>query len=73
MHNFEGARALMLEYHAGVQVADGAALAAEVAALLGDGAYRGAMGAAGRRAVEGNRGALARLLAVLDTAVPPAG
>jgi len=31
------------------------------------------MGAAGRRAVEGNRGALARLLAVLDTAVPPAG
>lgn len=67
MHNFEGARSLLLEHEAAVQVTDGAALAAEVAQLLGDPARRARLGDAGRAAVAGNRGALTRLLTILDS------
>ncbi|MDE2150084.1 MAG: lipid IV(A) 3-deoxy-D-manno-octulosonic acid transferase [Gammaproteobacteria bacterium] len=66
MFNFDGARRLLLETGAALQIADAAQLAAEVAALLGEPQRRTTMGAAGRRAVAGNRGALARLLRLLD-------
>ena len=66
MHNFMAARDLLLEAQAALQVADAAGLAAQLAALLGDPARRTTMGAAGRAAVAANRGALQRLLALLD-------
>lgn len=66
MHNFEAARSLLLECQAAVQVADAAALATEVAQFLGDPARCARLGDAGRAAVAGNRGALARLLAIMD-------
>jgi 3-deoxy-D-manno-octulosonic-acid transferase len=66
MHNFIAARDLLLEAQAALQVADAEGLAAQLAALLGDPARRAAMGAAGREAVAANRGALQRLLALLD-------
>lgn len=66
MHNFIAARDLLLEARAALQVSDADALAAQLAVLLGDPARRAAMGAAGRDAVEANRGALQRLLALLD-------
>ncbi len=66
MHNFEGARNLLLDCEAAVQVADGTALAAQVSQLLGDPARRARLGEAGRNAVAANRGALQRLLHILD-------
>jgi len=66
MHNFMAARDLLLEAQAALQVADAAGLAAQLAALLGDPERRAAMGVAGREAVAANRGALQRLLALLD-------
>jgi 3-deoxy-D-manno-octulosonic-acid transferase len=66
MHNFIAARDLLLEAQAALQVADADALTVQLAALLGDPARRAAMGAAGREAVAANRGALQRLLALLD-------
>lgn len=66
MHNFLAARELLLSRGAAIEVEDGAALAAEVGALLVDEARRDRMGAAGEHAVAGNRGALRRLLAQLD-------
>lgn len=66
MHNFEQARALLLERGAAVQIADAPMLAAEAAVLLADAPRRAAMGAAGAAAVAGNRGALERLFALLD-------
>jgi 3-deoxy-D-manno-octulosonic-acid transferase len=66
MHNFIAARDLLLAVGAAQEVANAAALAATVAQLLGDGARRTAMGAAGRAAVDANRGALARLLALIE-------
>jgi 3-deoxy-D-manno-octulosonic-acid transferase len=65
MHNFIAARDLLLGAQAAVQVADAAELAAELEALLREPARRAAMGEAGRLAVEANRGALQRLLALL--------
>ena len=47
-------------------VPDGAAVAAEVVLLLADPAARQGRGAAGQTAIEANRGALDRLLAVVD-------
>ncbi len=70
MHNFESARDLLLECRAAVQVENGAALVSELAQLLGDPQRRAEMGDAGRHAVEGNRGALSRLLAIIDKTRP---
>ncbi len=49
-------------------VHDAPALAAVVGELLADPAARTTMGASGRKAVEDNRGAVARLMAVPRTA-----
>jgi 3-deoxy-D-manno-octulosonic-acid transferase len=65
MHNFIAARDLLLETGAAQQVNDAAALAPAVLALLRDAPRAAAMGAAGARAVAANRGALARLQALL--------
>lgn len=62
MFNFFDARRLLLEVGAGREVPTPGALAAEVAALLATPTRRAAMGAAGREAIETNRGAVARLL-----------
>ncbi|MCK9195113.1 MAG: 3-deoxy-D-manno-octulosonic acid transferase, partial [Nevskia sp.] len=67
MHNFAAARSLLLECSAALEVADTPALAAEVGVLLSDATKRAAMGAAGIAAVTGNRGALQRLLTLLDS------
>jgi len=67
MHNFAVARGLLLERGAALEVADTPALAAEVGVLLSDATKRAAMGAAGIAAVTGNRGALQRLLTLLDS------
>ncbi|HUP91531.1 MAG TPA: lipid IV(A) 3-deoxy-D-manno-octulosonic acid transferase [Solimonas sp.] len=68
MHNFVAARDLLLADQAALQVGDATDLAAQVLALLRAPEQRARMGAAGRRAVDANRGALQRLLAVLDAA-----
>ena len=65
MHNFVAARDLLLERQAAIGIADAAELAPVLAALFDDGARRAAMGAAGKAAVEANRGALQRLLQLL--------
>jgi 3-deoxy-D-manno-octulosonic-acid transferase len=65
MHNFIAARDLLLETGAAEQISDAAALAPAVLALLRDVPRAATMGAAGARAVATNRGALARLLALL--------
>lgn len=69
MHNFAAARELLLERGAAIEVEDVPSLAAEVGVLLGDAERRAAMGEAGAAAVAGNRGALARLLGLLDRPV----
>jgi 3-deoxy-D-manno-octulosonic-acid transferase len=66
MDNFVAARELLLEKHAAIEVADAARLAEELAVLLADTERCAAMGVAGAHAVAGNRGALKRLLAILD-------
>lgn len=65
MHNFIAARELLLQAGAAFEV-DDATLAATVAGLLRDTSRRSAAGSAGHAAVEANRGALQRLLALLD-------
>ncbi|MGQ0383062.1 MAG: lipid IV(A) 3-deoxy-D-manno-octulosonic acid transferase [Gammaproteobacteria bacterium] len=67
-HNFNGedvARRL-LEADAARVVADTAALASEVLELLGAPDRRAAMGGAGRAVLDANRGAIDRLLALVD-------
>jgi 3-deoxy-D-manno-octulosonic-acid transferase len=66
MHNFIAARDLLLGENAAEQVADGAELASALLRLLQDAARRNAMGDAGRRAVVANRGALQKLLTLLE-------
>ena len=66
MHNFVAARELLLERGAAIEIADAPSLAAEIGELLSDEAQCRVMGAAGEHAVAGNRGALERLLAVLE-------
>ncbi|HSW13363.1 MAG TPA: 3-deoxy-D-manno-octulosonic acid transferase, partial [Solimonas sp.] len=68
MHNFIAARDLLLVEQAAEQLADAAQLAPALQRLLGDAPRRAAMGAAGRRAIEANRGALQKLLAMLEAA-----
>jgi 3-deoxy-D-manno-octulosonic-acid transferase len=65
MDNFSAARDLLLAAGAAVQV-DDSTLAATLAALLGDASRRACMGTAGKDAVDTNRGACARLLALIE-------
>jgi 3-deoxy-D-manno-octulosonic-acid transferase len=57
---------LLLTRGAAASVRDGAELGARVTALLGDARERERMGAAGRASVDSNRGALAKLLALIE-------
>ena len=57
---------LLVDCGAALVVPDWAGLAAEVSWLLGDEAERRKRGAAGRQAILANRGALDRLLALID-------
>lgn len=66
MHNFIGARDLLLGAGAAQSLERGAELADRVQRLFEDSARRKAMGEAGRAAVQANRGALERLLRLLD-------
>ena len=70
MFNFAGARELLLGCDAAVEVSSASALAGEVAQLLGDAHRREGMGRHGRVAVAGNRGALQRLVSMLDGLSP---
>jgi 3-deoxy-D-manno-octulosonic-acid transferase len=65
MHNFVAARELLLQHQAAEELVDGAGLAPALQRLLADPARRGRMGAAGKAAVEANRGALQRVLELL--------
>jgi len=75
MHNFVAARDLLTQHEAAGELADAAALAPALRDLFGDVARRAAMGAAGKSAVEANRGALEKLLRLLSarprTPLPP--
>jgi 3-deoxy-D-manno-octulosonic-acid transferase len=62
MHNFLPARELLLSEQAAIEVADSRALSDAVDQLLSDPIRCAQMGAAGRHAVDSNRGALRRLL-----------
>ena len=66
MHNFVAARDLLVGCANALQVADGDALARSVVELLDDPQRRARMGEAGRVAVMSNRGALEKLLALLE-------
>ena len=65
--NAEDVARLLLECGAAEIVRDGAALGSRVAELLSDGELRAQMGNRGRAAVDHNRGALARLLALIES------
>ena len=67
-HNFnsEAVARLLLEAGAARMVADTRQLAEGISALLGDTALRASMGAAGRGVLDANRGALDRLLRLVD-------
>jgi len=71
-HNFNSADiARLLIEHGAVRIAhDAAQLAAVVGDLLTDPATRTVMGASGRKAVDGNRGAVARLMQFLEPLLP---
>ena len=62
---------LMITRGAAEVVRDGAGLAARLEALLDDPADRARRGAQGRAAVEANRGALGRLLALIEPLLTP--
>jgi 3-deoxy-D-manno-octulosonic-acid transferase len=66
MFNFEQARSVLLDAGAARQLEDESQLAPEIAVLLGDPALRDTMGRAGRAVMAANRGALQRLLALLE-------
>lgn len=70
-HNFnsEDIARLLIEVGAANVVTDTRELAAEVLRLLKDAPARDEMGGAGRRALDENRGALQRLLALIDPLV----
>ncbi len=57
---------LLLQEGAAIQVADGRELAAGLKRLFADPATRQRMGAAGREAVNANRGSVARLVALIE-------
>ena len=64
MHNFVAARELLLDVQGAIEISE-RSLTDSVRVLLNDAARRQAIGDAARRAVEANRGALQRLLALL--------
>jgi 3-deoxy-D-manno-octulosonic-acid transferase len=64
--NAEDVARLLLECGAAEIVRNGATLGSRVAALLSDQALRVAMGSRGRAAIERNRGALEKLLRLID-------
>lgn len=66
MHNFIAARDLLLHTGAAEQIDSATMLASAVLDLLCDTQRASAMGAAGAQAVAANRGALARLLALIN-------
>lgn len=66
MFNFESARELLTGAGAACEITDAAALAPLVLQLLRDDGLRSKMGHAGMAAVDSNRGALSRLLGLLD-------
>ncbi len=70
MSNFVSARELLLTANAALEVADANALAEAVIALLADPERRARMGTAAEAAIAANRGALQRLLALLDSLTP---
>jgi 3-deoxy-D-manno-octulosonic-acid transferase len=67
-HNFNGAEVarLLIERGAAEVVHSPAELSARLQVLLTDGAERARLGAAGRACVDSNRGALAKLLALIE-------
>lgn len=67
MHNFVAARTLLLDVGAAVEI-DGDALAPQLALWLADPARCHAAGAAARAVIAANRGALQRLLTLLERA-----
>ncbi len=71
MFNFAEISRLTVERGAGRRVSDTADLAVAVGAYLADGPLRMATGAAGRRMIEENRGALAANLGLIQTLLPP--
>jgi 3-deoxy-D-manno-octulosonic-acid transferase len=66
MFNFEQARALLLERGAGRQVEGALQLEPAVAKLFHEPAQREAMGRAGREVLQANRGALDRLMGLIE-------
>ncbi len=69
--NSEEIARLLIARGAAEVVGDGAQLGARVGALLADPAARERMGAAGRDSVESNRGALEKLLALIEPLLEP--
>lgn len=70
MFNFAEISRLTVERGAGRRVSDTADLAVAVGAYLADGPLRMATGAAGRRMIEENRGALAANLGLIQALLP---
>jgi 3-deoxy-D-manno-octulosonic-acid transferase len=68
--NFATITRLMVEEGAAVQVADGVGLARQLRAWLGDAAERARVGENALRVMAENRGALPRLLALVDRQIP---
>jgi 3-deoxy-D-manno-octulosonic-acid transferase len=66
MFNFNEIAAMTLERGAGVQIHTAAELAPAISDLLGSANRRDALGDAGRRMVEENRGALARTVTLIE-------
>ncbi len=64
--NFSAITEMLLAAHAAVQVASAAELAETVIAWLGDASLRARIGENGRQVVEQNRGALDRLVGLID-------
>ncbi len=67
-HNFNGEEIaqLLMDAGAAIIVSDAGQLAREVIRLLGDAQLRSVMGAAGKAVLDANRGALDRLLTLVD-------
>jgi 3-deoxy-D-manno-octulosonic-acid transferase len=70
--NFAAVTELLVREGAAVQVGDGDELARVMAGWLGDAATRARIGESGRRVVAENRGALERLLRLLEDCYPDA-
>jgi 3-deoxy-D-manno-octulosonic-acid transferase len=70
-HNSEEIACLLIARGAAQVVHDGTELGGRVSALLADAAERERMGAAGRASVDSNRGALAKLLSLIEPLLDP--